>query len=381
MKLKGPFYDGKPNSPADAFAHHGVKGMKWGVRKDQSTSGRTSGSVDSATMAKREKKAQFHDGQAKKAQVMIDTIKANPSKYKFVQNSRDNQTRKLEEFRKEHVQAAKDVRAGKLTSRQKKVLIGVGIIGGIVVLKAGSQYFDSGQQHALAIRGKEFATGKTHAWKRRESLTNPRMDVSAIQRQVVDPINSEFGAPGTKMNCRRCTFAYEMRRRGNDVMATRSRKATGQNALGVENAITPGLHLPSVTNTGILTRLNKEKGSGQVTSILANNQWGKNKIGDGTSYRDLPADMKSNSIFKHLSTQPNGARGELGVGWSSGGGHSMAWEVVHGKPVIFDCQTGERYIHARAFDDFAENVNAAAFTRLDNVKLNDAFLRRWVQDA
>lgn len=36
--MKGPFYDGKPNNPTDAFGHSGVKGMRWGHRKKDETS-------------------------------------------------------------------------------------------------------------------------------------------------------------------------------------------------------------------------------------------------------------------------------------------------------------------------------------------------------
>ena len=38
------------------------------------------------------------------------------------------------------------------------------------------------------------------------------------------------------MNCRRCTMAYEMRRRGYDVTATGSTMATGQHGTGMRKA-------------------------------------------------------------------------------------------------------------------------------------------------
>lgn len=85
-----------------------------------------------------------------------------------------------------------------------------------------------------------------------------------------------------------------------------------------------------------------------------------------------------NTIVKHGER----ARGEISVLWAAGGGHSMAWEVIDGKPVIFDCQTGDVYKTESDFERLAKVVNTAVTTRLDNVEeLNEDFLLRWVEDA
>lgn len=67
--------------------------------------------------------------------------------------------------------------------------------------------------------------------------------------------------------------------------------------------------------------------------------------------------------------------------WKAGGAHSMAWEVVKGKPVIFDTQTGKRYNNASEFFSMARQMKGAGFTRLDNVELDQDFLMRWMRDA
>jgi hypothetical protein len=64
-----------------------------------------------------------------------------------------------------------------------------------------------------------------------------------------------------------------------------------------------------------------------------------------------------------------------------GGGHSVAWEIIGGKPHIFDTQSGEVFKDVASFSKFSENVVEAGFTRLDNLDLNDDFLQRWVQSA
>jgi hypothetical protein len=97
---------------------------------------------------------------------------------------------------------------------------------------------------------------------------------------------------------------------------------------------------------------------------------GKNKIPGGPK-----------SIFDTLAKEPNGSRGELGVMWNMGGGHSMAYEIVKGKPVIFDGQTGKIFDAAEKFMDGMPSIKNAGFTRLDNVDLNVDYLMRWMTNA
>lgn len=66
-------------------------------------------------------------------------------------------------------------------------------------------------------------------------------------RDVIRGVNPKYGQPGSKMNCRRCTFTYEMRRRGYDVEATRSTKGIGQTGLGLAYGVTPGKKGPTGT--------------------------------------------------------------------------------------------------------------------------------------
>lgn len=88
-----------------------------------------------------------------------------------------------------------------------------------------------------------------------------------------------------------------------------------------------------------------------------------------------------NDILSSLSKQPNGARGELGMMFKGGGGHSMAWEIVQGKPVIFDTQTGKTYKSALDIAQLSTNLTHSGFTRLDDKALNTNFLMRWVKNA
>lgn len=276
-KIVGTFDAG-----ADFLAHHGVKGMRWGVRKSEDTSGRDSGQVGNPALA----------------------------------------------------------------------ILGVyaALILGVRTYVKVQETKDSGIKYEKQ--------NKDIPWKKNSALSKkiPPMTEKQLHDKVVKQINSDFGAKGTKMNCRRCTLAYEMRRRGNDVKATPSLYASGQDLKGLSTA---------TTSFG---------GSRQAPQSI----WGHNQIGTREHFIRGEAKAKSDTIFSTLNKQPNGSRGELAVGWKMGGGHSMAYEVIKGKAVVIDTQSSKMYRTPRDFDKFASTTNDAAYTRTDNVKLNEQYLRRWM---
>lgn len=223
-------------------------------------------------------------------------------------------------------------------------------LAAIILGYSANHVLQSGQVHRQARKLQKHDPG-SH-WKTDKSLASHTMGVQELKSKVADKVNPDFGKFGTAANCRRCTFAYEMRRRGNNVQATRTTMATGQNTKGLYKAITPGARRP----------IGKPKG---LESL-----WGKIKV-----------DPNPNAIFKSLSKQPNGARGELGIGFKMGGGHSLAWEIVKGKPIIFDTQKHITYSKPEDITRVMNSTNAAGITRLDNVKLNNDFLLRWLKNA
>ncbi len=202
----------------DFLAHYGVMGMKWGVRNDE-TLGR--GQVSAEKQAKRDAKAQKYVNRASRTQTAINQLQAKKPRGYF---DRKRIRSDLEELVKQRDQALNDAerkRQGKLSSGQKKAIIGGSIVAGLIAAKVIHDTAQSGDLNRISERVKALARGEKFSYKIDNNLRDI-LDPNEVFEKVVKEVNPDFGDIGTKMNCRRATFAYEMRRRGYDVQATRT---------------------------------------------------------------------------------------------------------------------------------------------------------------
>lgn len=370
--------------------HHGVKGMKWGARRREDKSVRRE-----AKAQKYESRAKVASGKADKAAERVRSadsqlrLKPRFGKRQIKRNRQMwlEEQRRQEKIRDQAKNDAERKRHGKLSQNQKKVLIGAGVVAALVATKVTYNQIQSGEGHRLMMNGKNFVQNGRGSkgvfpWKIKADLAKKDMDVDEIYDKVVKDINPGYGRYGSKMNCRRCTFAYEMRRRGMDVAATRTSNGRGQDVGGMHNVLRPD------------EKNWVHAGRGGLISRVALDARLKERTGQTTKFQETLSEFSSglakievdhNDILGSISKQgfPDGARGELGIIWGAGGGHSMAWEIVKGKPVIFDTQTGQKYLkeHAGDLASGIPGVAQAGITRLDNVPLNEEFLKRWLKNA
>lgn len=316
----------KDISREDALAHFGVKGMRWGVRNEPGTGGRQSST----------KKIQTTLGGEQMSR--MDVL--------------------LSKGRGELV-------VSKLVSEVPSLLAsGASPVVSAAVWAASKtavNSLDSGDARVLVNRGNRYLHNKQLSYKKDPRLAKKNMSEDDIMKKVVSGINPDHPKIGTNMNCRRCTMAYEMRRRGYDVRATKTIEASGQTNKGINSAV--GTQL-------------KTRAIGEVTALQS-----KHPIKD-IFIRDKTITSKTgpNAIFKSLKNQPNGSRGEVAMVWQAGGGHSIAYEIVKGKPVLFDTQSGKKFkTPDEAANFYKINMTKIGFTRLDNKPIDEAWVERWVK--
>ncbi len=337
------------------LTHHGIKGQKWGQRNgppyplgasDHSSAEKKAGTKGWSKEAKQENKK--------------TAAKENNSSEQITTKTKKNES--------------VNTNAKKGLSTKQKVLIGA---TALVAAYAAYAFVNSGGATRLIQKGKMFVeTGKTDGipWKYNDKLASRSMDADEIFKNVVDPINPGFPKKGSVSNCMRCSFAYELRRRGYDVEATLSNGGVSS----WQNPVTR-YQAASTTENSFLDYGRKSVGKDDaiaetIKQTISMSPSGKTVWNGGKEV--------THRLFDALAAKPNGARGELSVFRVGGSGHSLAWEIVDNKPIIFDCQKHTVY---KTMSDFysAEGyvLNEASITRLDDRELNIDFLLKWAKSA
>lgn len=401
-------------SPGEALEHYGTKGMRWGVRKEEETGERTStgkivgrpstGKIGESTSTGKTKSVAPASVSAlsEKAQKRVDKFMTrsdvmgtqiselkrsnealagsrNPAKA-YERYVNDQSIKQLDKSQQRALKDAEAVKKGKLTSTQKKMIIGGVAVAGVLAYAAVVKGQQSGALNSWQLLAQARLQGQKVPFNVNKDLAR-KMDASELLNHVAKPVNPGYSKAGGKMNCRRSTYAYELRRRGFDVHATTSATGWGQSESGVINALTPGAknfyRSRSVSDAVVKTGTSSvARGDTRLTPV-------KKILVDGLVNKDLLRSATASSsqkVLEELAKQPNGARGEVLFKFPSFG-HSMAYEIVDGKPHIFDSQKGTLYNAAtKMVESKWDGFNGAEITRLDNVELDYNFLSRWADN-
>ena len=139
-------------------------------------------------------------------------------------------------------------------------------------------------------------------------------------------------------NCGACSITYELRRRGYDV-----------EVVSESEWLKAGGSMQDIADCF--------KGSEIITLVDIKEKYNVAGTAGGLA----------TYVTKDILSHGEGARGNLGLAWKSGGGHSIAWEIENGKVVYRDCQTNEKI----DFAEWAHSVDNINYIRTDNLEVTE----------
>ena len=312
-----------PDEWTEEIWHYGIKGMKWGIRRYQNEDG---------SLTTQGKKRYDSDP--------ANDIEGSAAKKKFT-----------------------------LTDQQKKWVKRGAIAAGLVLAAYGGYKLsqtDFGKDIVRNIGKKidaQVYAKKVDKYKKLEfdeavgllkksrSYT-PEEDLKIINQGLFQK------KKGASFNCTFCTTAYELRRRGYDVQAnfTEQGRASQHVKNFFKNAVIQ-------SDDDIMFKLDSVRLPG--LSRDQRRMWKRSKY----------VDMVSNELAKN----GNGARGNLFGYYAQGGGHSIIWEVVDGKTVFRDGQSGRTYSSAQEALRFFV-PGRTEFFRTDNLEINKNAIKEAVSN-
>lgn len=204
---------------------------------------------------------------------------------------------------------------------------------------------------AAKIKANEFRTSKLQTDpKTGLKLKDPNKKYTAEEdMKAVNPGHQNYLSTGSRNNCMLCTMAFDLRRRGYDVSA---------------NFATYGYTFDDLKYW--------YPGCTQSFQELPLYSDGNGHY----SYDEEDMEAYIDNTIEDLIATGEGSRGALNVFWMGGGGHSMAYEIHNGKPIIYDCQTG-RIEDAR---EILKNTVESHAVRLDNIEPNAEYIKEVTHD-
>jgi hypothetical protein len=199
--------------------------------------------------------------------------------------------------------------------------------------------------------------------------------------EAVNP-GIETGLKLKKNNCMMCTTAYELRRRGYDVMAGNSSTGLGKDVI---NKWFPDAKFNEVSHDSnkdeygfIQKHFSSDQARHSLDATMAMS------IDNGKTTKPSEQQLKAkarqeayiNKVINQMEKEPNGSRGNIMVNWPDGGGHSMIYEIKNGKLNIMDAQIGKKIDDPTSLLKYCPNIT---YIRYDNVDFDPKGIKGYIQ--
>lgn len=289
--------------------HHGVKGMKWGVRRDLGPTGHIIGSKYAKDVSGPKTKKNQNGETYNSAALLGIAIVSAPA---VIQAG-------VYLARSPHSGRYKRQLAGKMALDIGLSLTGMSSL--IYAREASTALYKRAKSHGENMEGEKFTPKK-------KSNTDSTIEEDS---KKVNP-NLNIWKPGTGNNCANATLAYEMRRRGYDVKAK------------------------PLYGGRIAADILKSYNFPKTSSMVKNKENRKNFT--KKAYETMMSD---------LNKMPDNARGAIMFSRDNGAGHIFNWEKTNGRVRLVDNQD-----YGSKPDKFfnTEKMSSLTYFRTDNATIN-----------
>lgn len=301
----------------DELYHHGVKGQKWGVRNGPPYPLGSSKSNGRRLVGEAYQKSKKYSLTKQQKQYVKDEVK-NIMRRKEVDEER---------YKKERNNAiARTILGAAFAMPFMGSRGAMDLINNSQGMSKSKKYFKNREKHGEI-------DPKTGLYKKQKE-SSIKDDAS-----VINPEFKTFDAEIKQKNCMLCTTTYDLRRRGYDVTAQYADR--GYFFEHYVKKWYPKAEVYRVNNTD-------ENGNPSRKKMIEN-------------------------AMTDLSSQGEGARGNIELVWRYGGSHSVAYEIKDGKLLVIDGQTNKIYKNPKEI--FKETIEIN-YARLDNVEPNYAEIKK-----
>lgn len=234
----------------------------------------------------------------------------------------------------------------------------LGIYGGPKVAKAvRNSKAKKAEKKIVKGRNIKDFDEKTGLFKKNKPMTQEE------DAKVVNPFRDK-NITGTDNNCAYCSTAYELRRRGFDVIADRTNEPKGTEEF----------------YTSIFVDAKKRDIRNKTCDFYEIEKRGEDRFvkwTDNKKKKDKHISLASvgqneefaKSVISTLKKSAKNSRGFVTMNWAFGGSHVVNYEVKGGKLTLIDSQVGKVYNEKEAIE-ILSNAWGSTYYRLDNSKVD-----------